>query len=119
MRRTLALAATAVTGVFVAGVGAGRPAAPFPLGFLPPVAVFLILTVLYGILLSVSAMLLEDMAFRRDPRVRDLALLVLIGVIENLGYRQATAWWRARAFWDYWRGDLGWGRMERRGIGRA
>ncbi len=81
--------------------------------------VFLILAVLYGILLSVSAVLLEDMAFRRYPRVRDLALLVLIGVIENLGYRQATAWWRARAFWDYWRGDLGWGRMERRGIGRS
>ncbi|HWD42117.1 MAG TPA: hypothetical protein VHM23_00075 [Actinomycetota bacterium] len=45
-----------------------------------------------------------------------LAVLVLAGVAENLGYRQATAWWRARAFWDYWRGDLGWGRMERRGI---
>ena len=77
---------------------------------------FLILAVLYGILLSVSAVLLEDMAFRRYPRARDLVLLVLVGIAENLGYRQATAWWRTRAFWDYWRGDLGWGRMERRGI---
>ena len=77
---------------------------------------FLTLAVLYGILLSVSAVLLEDMAFRRYPRIRDLSLLVLVGALENLGYRQATAWWRARAFWDYWRGDLGWGRMERRGI---
>jgi cellulose synthase/poly-beta-1,6-N-acetylglucosamine synthase-like glycosyltransferase len=81
--------------------------------------VFLVLAVLYGILLSVGAVLLEDVAFRRYARARDLALLVLIGVIENLGYRQATAWWRARAFWDYWRGDLRWGRMERRGIGGA
>jgi cellulose synthase/poly-beta-1,6-N-acetylglucosamine synthase-like glycosyltransferase len=79
--------------------------------------VFLAVAVLYGILLSVGAVLLEDMAFRRYPRVRDLALLVLVGVLENLGYRQATAWWRTRAFWDYWRGDVGWGRMERRGIG--
>jgi hypothetical protein len=77
---------------------------------------FLVLAVLYGILLSVSAVLLEDMAFRRYPRARDLVLLVLVGILENLGYRQATAWWRTRAFWDYWRGDLGWGRMERRGI---
>jgi cellulose synthase/poly-beta-1,6-N-acetylglucosamine synthase-like glycosyltransferase len=77
---------------------------------------FLAVSVLYGILLSVSAVLLEDMAFRRYPRARDLALLVLVGILENLGYRQVTAWWRARAFWDYWRGDLGWGRMERRGI---
>jgi hypothetical protein len=78
--------------------------------------VFLAVSILYGILISVSAVLLEDMAFRRYPRARDLSLLVLIGVLENLGYRQVTAWWRARAFWDYWRGDLGWGRMERRGI---
>jgi cellulose synthase/poly-beta-1,6-N-acetylglucosamine synthase-like glycosyltransferase len=81
--------------------------------------VFLTVAILYGILLSVSAVLLEDMAFRRYPRIRDLALLVLMGVLENLGYRQATAWWRARAFWDYWRGDLGWGRMERRGFSRT
>jgi len=79
-------------------------------------ALFLVVAILYGILLSVSAVLLEDMAFRRYPRARDLALLALVGVVENLGYRQATAWWRARAFWDYWRGDLGWGRMERRGL---
>jgi cellulose synthase/poly-beta-1,6-N-acetylglucosamine synthase-like glycosyltransferase len=81
--------------------------------------VFLTVAILYGILLSVSAVLLEDMAFRRYPRIRDLALLVLMGVLENFGYRQATAWWRARAFWDYWRGDLGWGRMERRGFSRT
>jgi cellulose synthase/poly-beta-1,6-N-acetylglucosamine synthase-like glycosyltransferase len=80
---------------------------------------FLVLAILYSILLSIAAVLLEDLAFRRYPRARDLALLVLVGVLENLGYRQATAWWRVRAFWDYWRGDLGWGRMERRGIGRA
>jgi cellulose synthase/poly-beta-1,6-N-acetylglucosamine synthase-like glycosyltransferase len=78
--------------------------------------VFLAVSILYGILISVSAVLLEDMAFRRYPRARDLSLLALIGVLENLGYRQVTAFWRARAFWDYWRGDLGWGRMERRGI---
>jgi cellulose synthase/poly-beta-1,6-N-acetylglucosamine synthase-like glycosyltransferase len=81
--------------------------------------IFLTLAVLYGILLSVSAVLLEDMAYRRYPRLRDLVLLVLVGVAENLGYRQLTAWWRTRAFWEYWRGDLGWGRMERQGIGRA
>ena len=35
--------------------------------------VFLAVSVLYGILLSVSAVLLEDMAFRRYPRARDLS----------------------------------------------
>ncbi len=93
----------------------------FLLGILDPgfMGVFLTLAVLYGILLSVSAVLLEDMAYRRYPRLRDLLRLVLVGVAENLGYRQLTACWRTRAFWDYWRGDLAWGRMERRGIGGA
>jgi cellulose synthase/poly-beta-1,6-N-acetylglucosamine synthase-like glycosyltransferase len=77
---------------------------------------FIALAVVYGVFLSVSAVLLEDAAFRRYPRVRDLLLLAAMGVVENLGYRQLTAWWRVRAFWTYWRGDLAWGRMERRGL---
>jgi cellulose synthase/poly-beta-1,6-N-acetylglucosamine synthase-like glycosyltransferase len=80
---------------------------------------FLVVAVLYSMLLSLTAVLLEDLAFRRYPRVRDLGYLALASVVENLGYRQATAWWRLRAFWDYWRGDLAWGRMERRGLGRT
>jgi hypothetical protein len=79
---------------------------------------FLAVSVLYGIVLSVSAVLLEDVAFRRYPRLRDLVLLTFMGIVENLGYRQATAWWRVRAYWDFWRGDQGWGAMERRGIAR-
>lgn len=80
---------------------------------------FVTLAVLYGIGLSVIAVLLEDIAFRRYPRIRDLGLLVLVGIVENLGYRQATAWWRLTAFRDYWRGNVAWGAMERRGLGRA
>ena len=47
------------------------------------------------------------------------ALLVLAAVLEHLGYRQLTVWWRVRAFWEFWRGDLSWGVMERRGVGTA
>jgi len=78
---------------------------------------FLLLAVLYAALVSSVAVLLEDISFRRYPRVRDLGLLVLAAVIENLGYRQLTTWWRVRAVWEFARGDHSWGVMERRGVG--
>jgi len=72
-----------------------------------------------SILVSTVAVLLDDIVFRRHTRVRDLALLVLVSIVENLGYRQITVWWRVRAFYEYWRGDSGWGQMERRGLSNA
>jgi cellulose synthase/poly-beta-1,6-N-acetylglucosamine synthase-like glycosyltransferase len=82
-------------------------------------AAFLVLSILYAMLVSILAVLLEDITFRRYPRGRDLAVLVGAAVLEHLGYRQLTVWWRVRAFWEYWRGDLSWGAMERRGVGAA
>lgn len=77
---------------------------------------FLVLSLLYAVLVSTLAVLLEDLAFRRYPRLRDLGVLVGGAILENLGYRQLTVWWRVRAFWEYFRGDLSWGAMERRGV---
>jgi cellulose synthase/poly-beta-1,6-N-acetylglucosamine synthase-like glycosyltransferase len=79
-------------------------------------ATFFILAIAYMVLVSALAVLLEDIAFRRYPSVRDLGLLVLAAMLENFGYRQLTVWWRVRAFWEYLRGDLSWGAMERRGV---
>ena len=87
-----------------------------PISFASP---HLVLSVLYSILVSVLAVLLEDITFRRYPKASDMAVLVGAAVLENLGYRQLTVWWRVRAFWEYWRGDLSWGAMERRGVGAA
>jgi cellulose synthase/poly-beta-1,6-N-acetylglucosamine synthase-like glycosyltransferase len=78
---------------------------------------FLVLSLIYAVLVSVLAVLLEDLAFRRYPRLRDLGVLVGGAILENLGYRQLTVWWRVRAFWEYFRGDLSWGAMERQGVG--
>ena len=80
---------------------------------------FLSLSIVYATLVSILAVVLEDMAFRRYPRVRDVALLLAAAVLENLGYRQLTVWWRVRAFWEFWKGDLSWGVMERRGVRTA
>jgi cellulose synthase/poly-beta-1,6-N-acetylglucosamine synthase-like glycosyltransferase len=82
-------------------------------------ATLLTLSLLYAVLVSVLAVLLDDLAFRRFPRLRDVAVLLGATLLENFGYRQLTVWWRVRAFSEYLRGDLSWGVMERRGVGTA
>jgi cellulose synthase/poly-beta-1,6-N-acetylglucosamine synthase-like glycosyltransferase len=78
---------------------------------------FFMLAIMYMVLVSALALLLEDIAFRRYPRVGDVGRLLVAAILENFGYRQLTVWWRVRAFWEYLRGDLTWGAMERRGVG--
>jgi cellulose synthase/poly-beta-1,6-N-acetylglucosamine synthase-like glycosyltransferase len=80
---------------------------------------FFVLAILYMVLVSALAILLEDVAFRRYPSVKDLGRLLVAALLENFGFRQLTVWWRVRAFAEYLRGDLSWGAMEHRGIVRA
>ena len=61
----------------------------------PPAAlVFLGLAIMLGILLSSSALMLEELSFHMYPRTRDILLLYLVAVVENFGYRQLTTVWR-------------------------
>lgn len=78
---------------------------------------FFVVSLFYGVMFSVGAVLLEEMSFQRYPRPRDLAILLAFGVIENFGYRQMTILWRVKAFWDYFvRGVRSWGTMQRKGF---
>lgn len=77
---------------------------------------FFVVSVIYGVMFSVSSVILEEISFHRYPRTRDLLKLLVLGVIENFGYRQITVWWRIKAFWDYWRGVQSWGAMTRVGF---
>ncbi|HCA79556.1 MAG TPA: glycosyl transferase [Bacteroidetes bacterium] len=79
---------------------------------------FFIVALFYGVMFSVGAVLLEEISFQRYPKPGDLALLLSFGVLENFGYRQLTAWWRVKAFWDYFRGKKSWGKMERKGFSK-
>jgi hypothetical protein len=78
---------------------------------------FLAVAVLAGLLLSVSAVLLEDLAFRRYGRLGDLLALIAYGVLENLGYRQLITAYRVRGFFSYLRGNKSWGEIQRVGFG--
>jgi cellulose synthase/poly-beta-1,6-N-acetylglucosamine synthase-like glycosyltransferase len=78
---------------------------------------FLAVSILFGILLSMSAVVLEELTQRRYPRPADLARLFAAAVVENLGFRQLLTIWRTRGLIDGLRGKQGWGVMERRGFG--
>jgi len=90
------------------------------LGLVSPqiAALFFVVSVLFGVLLSLSAVVLEEYTMRRYPSVIDLLWLLGAAVLENFGYRQLMTFWRLEGVCDGFRGKRGWGAMERRGFER-
>ena len=78
---------------------------------------FLCVAILYGVLLSAWAILLEEATFRRYRRQSDVLRLLGYAFLEAVGYRQMTVWFRLKAFWKMLRGDQRWGTMRREGFG--
>ena len=72
----------------------------------------------YGMLLSIWAVVLEEVSFRRYRRFGDLFRLLLFASLENFGYRQLTVWWRLKAFANVWKSTHVWGDMTRKGFGK-
>lgn len=71
----------------------------------------------FAVLLSVAALTVEEFSFHRYRRWRDLGAALVAAVLENVGYRQVTAWWRLEGLFSALRGvSPEWGRMERRGF---
>lgn len=60
----------------------------------PEAGIFLGLAIGLGVLLSTSAIMLEEQSFHMYPRFRQLAVLYLVAILENFGFRQLTAIWR-------------------------
>ncbi len=72
----------------------------------------------YGMLLSIWAVVLEEVSFRRYRRFGDLFRMLLFASLENFGYRQITVWWRLKAFANVAKGVHAWGDMARKGFGK-
>jgi cellulose synthase/poly-beta-1,6-N-acetylglucosamine synthase-like glycosyltransferase len=77
---------------------------------------FVAVAILYGMFLSIAAILLEEISFRRYPGWIDLTKLLAYSVLENFGYRQFLSAMKVKAFWDAIRRRRAWGRMQRRGF---
>lgn len=94
---------------FAATVIAGRAEWPFVIAFLS-------VAVILGGALSLSAVALEELSFRRYPRLSDLLRLFSLALLENFGYQQLSAWWRLKGTISAIRGVEGWGHMVRKGF---
>ena len=78
---------------------------------------FFVIAVLAGTTLSVTSVVVEEVAFRRYRRRRDILALLALAVVENLGYRQLTVWWRLEATVQAILGrEAGWGTIQRRAV---
>jgi cellulose synthase/poly-beta-1,6-N-acetylglucosamine synthase-like glycosyltransferase len=64
-------------------------------------AVFLLLALSLGMLLSICAIMLEEFSFPMYRKQRELALLYAAAFLENFGYRQLTVWWRLKGFFRW------------------
>lgn len=69
-----------------------------------------------GTALTAFTLILEDISFHRYNTFRDRRLLFWWALIENIGYRQMTVYWRLRGLWKFLRGRKDWGAMERKGF---
>ena len=100
--------------------GMGLFIVSFALGTVEPrfAVAFFSVSILLGVIVSVSALLVEEFSIRRFPNVRMVLVLILFGALENFGYRQINAWWRMMGTIDFLRGKKSWGVITRKGFGK-
>jgi hypothetical protein len=85
----------------------------------PFAILFFLLAVVIGTLLSLLAILLEEYSPHRYSRLRDILVIALCCLLENILYRQWLAVVRFIAFFDFFKGKEEWGVMEKKGFAEA
>ncbi|MGW0614654.1 glycosyltransferase family 2 protein [Streptomyces sp. NPDC002788] len=79
---------------------------------------FLLAAYVYAVIIGLVSVAVEEYAYHRFSRWRDMWGVLVGTVIENIGYRQITAWWRLCGMWDaLHRAPQVWGSMQRSGFG--
>ena len=89
----------------------------FALGIISPVsfAAFMLLSIGFGLVLSFTALLMEEITFHTYPKMKHVLVLFVVAIIENLGYRQLTAFWRFEGLIRHLRNEKSvWGEMTRK-----
>jgi len=84
----------------------------------PPIALlFFSVSFMFGVLLSTSAVLLDEFTTQRYPSWRHGRQLFLAAILENFGFRQMLTFFRVQGLIEALKGKKGgWGVMERRGF---
>ena len=92
----------------------------FGLGFLQAetLVLFLLLSVGYTTFLNIMAILIEELHYQTYS-LGEVSRLLLVGLLDNLGYRQLTMLIRVVATFDWLSRTRAWGSITRRGYSRA
>ena len=77
---------------------------------------FLVFGYAFATVISMGAVLKEEITYKRYNDWQDVARLVSYCFFEHFPYRQLHMIWRLQGFWQYLRGDLVWKPMKRKGL---
>ena len=72
-------------------------------------------TVLMGVLISVSSLLIAQKDIKYF-KFKDQVLLIIYAIIENFGPRQLFSFWRVGAYFNLLKKPIGWDKAERKGF---
>ena len=75
---------------------------------------FFLVAVLYGTILSVGALLLEENTFRKYPDLKQLLRLFFFSFVDNFGYRQVNTIYKVEAMFGFRKNKSRWGELQRK-----
>lgn len=80
---------------------------------------FLLFGYAFATVISIGAVLQEEVTYKRYNDWHDVARLVSYRFLEHFPNRQMHMIWRLRGLWQYLRGDLSWKPLKRKGLESA
>lgn len=80
---------------------------------------FLAVSMLYGWILSLGALIIEEITFKKYKSLKDYFKLFIGVLLEQFGYHQINLYWRLKGMWNYCLGKKSWGEMTRSGFKKA
>jgi hypothetical protein len=58
----------------------------------------------------------QGLSLFRYDRLRDVLVLLVAGLLSNVGYRQYLMGWQLKGLWDFLKGKQGWDKFARKGF---
>lgn len=80
---------------------------------------FMIFGYAFATVISIGSVLLEELTYKRYNDWQDVIRLVSYCFVEHFPYRQFQMAWRLQGMWQYLRGDIAWGTLQRGGLQSA
>ncbi len=74
---------------------------------------FIIADLMYGVMMSMGAIFIEESGFHKYPKVTETITLMLSALLEHLGFRQFVAVVRIVGLIQFYRGRRNWGQSKR------